>query len=155
MLQLIKGTDVAGLSVEQLKQYSQLLQTGGALSKDDAESLLPLTQRGMADPMNYYKRDLNWLADMAAQGRTPQFSTVGGMADLANPTGRMRNDQRGQSVLERLQSLHQALQNDDRVRTAPTDNLRQAGDQAAFDKWAQVESKARAMRKAWSRSFAA
>ncbi|WP_214757799.1 hypothetical protein [Chromobacterium violaceum] len=141
MLQLIKGTDVAGLSVEQLKQYSQLLQTGGALSKDDAESLLPLTQRGMADPMNYYKRDLNWLADMAAQGRTPQFSTVGGMADLANPTGRMQNDQRGQSVLERLQSLHQALQNDDRVRTAPTDNLRQAGDQAAFDKWAQVESK--------------
>ncbi|MEN2428649.1 hypothetical protein [Chromobacterium vaccinii] len=139
MLQLIKGADIASLSVEQVKQYSQLLRTGGVLSEDDAESLLPLTQRGMVDPMSYYKRDLSWLADMKAKGLTPQYATAGGMADLANVEGRVRNDQQGQGVLERLQALHQALQGDDRVKAAATDSLGQAGDQAAFERWAHVE----------------
>ncbi|OQS12100.1 hypothetical protein B0T37_06305 [Chromobacterium violaceum] len=141
MLQLIKGTDIAGLSIDQLKQYSRLLQDGGVLSRDDAESLLPLTQRGMADPMNYYKRDLNWLASMRQQGRTPQYAAAGNMAGLANEAGRIRNDQQGQAVLERLQALHQALQGDDSVRAVAADSLRQAGDQAAFDKWARIEAK--------------
>ncbi|SUX56331.1 Uncharacterised protein [Chromobacterium vaccinii] len=139
MLQLIKGTDIASLSVEQVKQYSQLLRAGGVLSEDDAESLLPLTQRGMVDPMGYYKRDLSWLADMKAKGLTPQYSAIGGMANLSSVEGRMRNDQQGQGVLERLQALHQALQGDDRVKAAATDSLGQAGDQAAFERWARVE----------------
>ncbi|MEO9383798.1 hypothetical protein [Chromobacterium phragmitis] len=141
MLQLIKSTDISGLSIDQLKQYSQLLRDNGVLSQDDVESLLPLTQRAMADPMNYYKRDLNWLTSMQQQGRTPQYSTPGGMADLSDVAGRMRNDQQGQAVLERLQNLHQTLQGDDKVQTAAANGLQQSGDLAAFDNWARVESK--------------
>ncbi|OHX14534.1 hypothetical protein BI347_14230 [Chromobacterium sphagni] len=139
MLQLLKGFDVANASVDQVKQLGQLLQGNGALSQDDADSLLPLTQRGMVDTIGYYRRDLSWLADAQQHGVVPQYRTAQGMADLANVAGRARNDQQAQAVLDRLAGLHQALQGDDRVQAVADGGLQQASDLAAFNVWAQVE----------------
>ena len=141
MLQVLKSFDVANASMEQVKQLGRLLQDNGALSQDDADSLLPLTRRGMADPMNYYRRDLRWLSDSQRDGVTPQYRTGQGMVDLANPLGRADNDRQAQSVLGRLAGLHQALQGDDGVREAVEGGLQQGSDLAAFNAWAQAESK--------------
>ncbi|MGC0155188.1 hypothetical protein ACPRNU_22240 [Chromobacterium vaccinii] len=141
MLQVLKGVDVANASMDQLKQLGKLLQANGALSQDDADSLLPLTERGMVDPMNYYRRDLESLADAQRHGLKPQYRTPLGMADLANVAGRTRNDKQAQAVLDRLAGLHQALQDDDGVRAVAGNGLQQAGDLAAFNAWAQVEQK--------------
>ncbi|OBU87523.1 hypothetical protein [Chromobacterium subtsugae] len=141
MLQVLKSFDVANASVEQVKQLGRLLQDNGELSQDDADSLLPLTQRGTADSMNYYRRDLRWLADSQQHGETPQYRTPQGLVDLASPAGRARNDQQAQAVLDRLAALHQALQGDDRVQEAVDGGLQQGSDLAAFNAWAQAEGK--------------
>ncbi|WP_146056802.1 hypothetical protein [Chromobacterium alticapitis] len=140
-LQLIKSTDIGSLSMEQVKQYSTLLQASGVLSQDNADSLLPLTQRGMVDSLSYYKRDLSWLHSMLKLGLTPQYATAAGMVDLSDVNARISNDQQGQRVLERLQRLHETLQSDERVPATASGSLRQASDQAAFDNWARVEQK--------------
>ncbi|WP_434628668.1 hypothetical protein [Chromobacterium sp. CV08] len=141
MLQVLKGFDVANASMDQLKQLGKLLQANGALSQDDVDSLLPLTEHGMVDPMNYYRRDLESLADTLRHGLTPQARTPQGVFDLANVPGRARNDKQAQAVLDRLAGLHQALQDDDGVREVAGNGLQQAADLAAFDAWAQVERK--------------